>query len=277
MSVHFHNVEKAGGARLPLGDAAIQDLRRSVWSDGQINRVEADTLFLANDQLRGSDAEWSVFFTEALVEYMVDGGPRAGQIDETRARWLKARILFNGRVTERDELEVLLRALERAQLAPAWLRNLALEEIAQAVIQGSGSTRPDGNTPAGSINADEVKALRRILFAHGGPAISRADIEVLFRIKQATLDGDNVPEWETLFVDGASAYLLGFGGIYNLSDERSAELEDFLTHTGAAIGDFLNLAMRNAMDEGDIYGLLEADGTLDPLEKVLVAFLASRH
>ena len=277
MSVHFRNVDKTDGARLPLGDAAIQDLRRSIWSDGQINRVEADTLFLANDQLRGSDAEWGVFFTEALVEYMVDGGPRAGQIDETRARWLKARILFNGRVTERDELEVLLRALERAQLAPAWLRNLALEEIAQAVIQGLGSTRPDGNTPAGSINADEVKALRRILFAHGGPAISRADIEVLFRIKQATLDGDNAPEWETLFVDGASAYLLGFGGIYNLSDERSAELEDFLTHTGAAIGDFLNLAMRNAMDEGDIYGLLEVDGTLDPLEKVLVAFLASRH
>ncbi|MGD9471580.1 MAG: hypothetical protein AB7G24_03495 [Novosphingobium sp.] len=277
MSVHFRKVEAAGGAQQVVGKSAIEQLRRSVWSDAPITRVEADTLFLANDQLRGGDPEWGVFFTDALVEYLVDAGTRAGHIDESRARWLKARILFNGRIAERDELEVLLRALERAQSVPGWLRNLALEEVEQAVIKGSGCTRPDNNTPAGSINAGEVKSLRRILFAHGGPAISRADVEVLFRIKAATLHGDNDPSWETLFVDSTAAYLLGFGGIYNLSDERSDELEDFLTHTGAAIGDFLNRAMRMAIAEGDLYGLLEADETLDPLEKTLIAFLASRH
>ena len=153
MSVHFRKVEAAGGAQQVVGKSAIEQLRRSVWSDAPITRVEADTLFLANDQLRGGDPEWGVFFTDALVEYLVDAGSRAGQIDESRARWLKARILFNGRIAERDELEVLLRALERAQSVPGWLRNLALEEVEQAVIKGSGCTRPDNNTPAGSINA----------------------------------------------------------------------------------------------------------------------------
>ncbi len=61
---------------------------------------------------------------------------------------------------------------------------------------------------------------------------------MLFRIKDATLDANNAPEWERLFVQGVGNYLQGWQGANGLSRERAAELEGFMNDTASDLGRF---------------------------------------
>lgn len=112
---------------------------------------------------------------------------------------LMAEIDRDGRVSSPEALEALVRLIEQGPVPPR-LRTCVLVQIERAVIFGSGPTRYDagaGPIAAGSVNADECALLRRL-------ARIECDVEfaeTLFRIKDATLDGDNAPDWAPLFVD----------------------------------------------------------------------------
>lgn len=308
MSMEFGTLaaESASDGRISADE--ILELRRLGWADGAVGPDEAEALFAANDACTQPTAEWSDFFVEALSTFIVQTVPPIGYIDDEMGDELIARIDCDGRLGSMAELELLIRVLEIAQNAPDRLKVYALKQVEDAVLNGEGPTR-HGELTAKGINETECTLLRRLLFAPAGDrpaAVSKAEAEMLFRLKDAALYEVNAPEWEKLFVQGVANYLFGFGGSEPLSRDRAAELEQFMGRECAGIGGFLGRmftskpqvdgAFGSLLDIGphaaDIEGptdeaaelmaeeshwlidMLEADEELDPMEKALLAWIA---
>jgi hypothetical protein len=310
MSMHFRDLAAQAAAAGRIGAEEILELRRAGWADGKMDPDEAETLFHANDHLPDTSVEWCDFFVEALSEFIVNTVAPKGYVDEGMADELIERIDRDGRVGTLAELELLVRVSEKAIAVPAALKAYALKQLEDAVLNGDGPTRRGTLDPSG-VNAGECALLRRLIFAPGSDrpaAVSKTEAEMLFRIKDLTLYETNAPEWETLFVQGAANFLLGFGGKEPLPIERAAELEAFMSTEGKGVGNFLARMMRSDVEDnvGQAFGSLldiapqgpgideqvedalqlteaeevwlldhiDADEELDPMEKALLAFIA---
>lgn len=310
MSMQFRDIAAQAASAGVIGADDILALRQAGWADGRIDPEEAEALFAANERLSEASPAWSEFFVEALSTFVVNTVEPRGYVDDAMGEELVARIDRDGRVDSLAELELLVKVLEISLSTPAALKIYALKQLEEAVLTGEGPTR-DGLLDTKGINAIEAGLLRRAIFAAGGDrpgAVGKAEAEMLFRLKDATLYEANAPAWQTLFVQGVANYLLGFGGHEPLTGERAAELEAFMNRAGDGIGGFLSrMAQSNpvdsfasllgtASDEPDsgvnaydddaaasaillpseeawLRDRLEADEELDELEKALIAFI----
>jgi hypothetical protein len=222
-----------------------------------------------------------------------------GYVTPAKAAWLIAALDRDGQLDSMTELELLVRVIEKALGTPEELKAYGLRQIERAVVFGSGPTRDGGALHAGSITEAECKLLRRMIFASGGdgPArVSKAEAEMLFRIKDASLGAINAPEWERLFVQGVGNAVEGWQGTQSLTRERAAELEAFMNDSTSRVGSFLGRMARferpraptaqrdvfaEALADGAVTqteqdwldGLVGADGEVDPLERALLSFL----
>jgi hypothetical protein len=304
--MQFSDIAATAAADHVITADEILALRAVGWADGKMDPEEAETLFVANDNIDQPSAEWCDFFVEALSEFVVNTVEPHGYVDQEMGDELIARIDHDGRVDTVAELELLVRVLEKSLSVPQAVKAYALKQIEDAVLAGEGPTR-HGELAHG-INATEALLLRRTIFSAGGDrpaAVSKAEAEMLFRIKDATLYDKNAAEWDKLFVQGVANFLLGFGGKDPLSRERAGELETFMNSEGSGIGGFLGRMMTSkpdfdgafgslldltevADDEGEgvedasglsdgeaswLQDMLEADEELDELEKALIAFI----
>lgn len=80
---------------------------------------------------------------------------------------------------------------------------------------------------AGEVSDGDVLALRRLIFAGGGEGASivgAREADMLFRIKDATLRGDNAPGWLPLFVQGVGNHLMAHSNYRPLSREDAIRL-----------------------------------------------------
>lgn len=309
MTIQFGDLASQAAANGAIDAEEILALRQAGWADGAIDPEEAESLFLANEQLRQPSAEWSALFVEALSNFVVNTVEPSGYVDQAMADELVARIDRDGKVDTLAELELLVRVLEIATSTPPSLKTYALRQIEDAVLTGEGPTRAGSLDPK-TVNAAECDLLRRVIFAAGGDrpaAVSKAEAEMLFRIKDAALYEVNAPQWQTLFVQGVANYLLGFGGNEPLPRERADELDQFMRAEGAGVGGFLarvatskpdfdgfgsllrsgddadyldsyddaaaHAAEFDAAEQGWLHDRLEADEELDELEKALIAFI----
>ncbi len=243
MSMQFRELAGKAATNGEISASDILALRREDWADGKISPQEAEELFMINDCIGNTDASWCDFFVEALSEYVVNSVAPKGYVDEPQAKWLIARLDNDGGLNSMTELELLARVVEKAVNVPSSLKVYALVQIERAVLTGKGPTRNGGLLDPNCISSAEVQMLRRILFAQGGegPAsVSQQEAELLFRLKDTTIDADNAPEWKTLFVQGVANYLEAFSSYTPLSYERAAELEKFMDQPSPKIGGFLS-------------------------------------
>ncbi|MGH6613147.1 hypothetical protein [Sphingomonas sp.] len=283
-------------------------MRRIVWPDGAIEPAEADAIFDLNTSVKSKSREWVDFFVEAMNAYLVEQQSPRGYVDDAKAGWLMARVDGDGRVDSLGELELLVKVLESATNVPEALKTYALRQIETIVLTSTGPTRDGGSLDAGSINATEVKLLRRLLYAQAGdgPAlVSRAEADMLFRIKDATLAAANAPEWQTLFVQAVGNHLMAHSDYQPLSHERATELDSVMNDTRSGVGGFLGRLAESNINDGfrSVFGKkpqpvdhdaavaadravvadeqawltsrIDADQRLDPLEKALLAFIAA--
>jgi hypothetical protein len=310
MSLEFGDLTTQIAADGRISAEEILELRRLGWADGKMSPDEAESLFVANETCEEPTPEWCDFFAEALTSFIVFQVEPRGYVDPEMAEELMARVDRDGRVCTMGELELLVRVIEVATSVPQALRDYALRQVEEAVTLGEGPTRHGELTRQG-INAAEVAILRRLIFGTGSerPAgVSKAEAEMLFRIKDATLYEANATEWRDLFVKGVAQFLLGFGGNEALAPERARELEDFMSHEGTGIGGFLHRMLTSKPDvdgfgsllkiggdepdyladwddeaeaasqltpeeHGWLHDMLEADEELDDMEKALIAFI----
>lgn len=243
MSVHFGELAKKIGADGAVSGEELLALRREAWPDGRISQSEAEAIFELNRQLHSRSNEWVDFFVEALGEYVVNQRAPRGYVDDENGHWLMRQIDADGKLGSMAELELLMRVFERAQNVPAALKDYALRQVEKAVLEGTGPTRDGGALEAGNVNATEARLLRRAIFAPASErpaAVGRNEAEMLFRLKDATVEADNAPEWKTLFVQGIANYLQGYSNPNaQISRERAAELQAFIQNTSSSVGGFL--------------------------------------
>ncbi len=310
MSMEFGALAADAASDGRISAEEILELRRQGWADGKIGPDEAESLFAANDACMAPTSEWCEFFVEALSHFIVDAVPPAGYIDDEMAEELVTRIDRDGRLGSLAELELLVRVLEIAQNAPERLKAYALKQVEDAVLHGDGPSRY-GELDAKGINKTECDLLRQLIFAPAGDrpaAVSKAEAEMLFRIKDLALYEVNAPDWQQLFVQGVANYLLGFGGDEPLCATRAGELEAFMSKEGDGVGGFMGRVLTSKPDFGGAFAsllghngpdagleayddkaeaaavlepgeadwlsdMLEADEELDDFEKSLIAFL----
>lgn len=250
MTMQFRSLAEQAAADGEIDAAEILSLRRSAWPDGRISPDEAEAIFVVNDRIAAPTAEWSDFFTEALVEFIVNTAQPHGYVSEDNARWLIERIAHDGKVCSLTELELIVRVLEKSPSAAESLKLFALGLLEQAVLTGEGPTRTGENLDPGSVTSAECVLIRRTIFAAGSDrpaAVSQREAEMLFRLKDATLGAANAPEWERLFVQGVGNYLQGWQGAKELTRERAGDLEVFMDDRSSNLGGFFKrMAMTNA-------------------------------
>jgi len=99
----------------------------------------------------------------------------------------------------------------------------------------------------GVIDEAEVKQLREVLYADG--KIDREEAEFLFELNDAVSGNDNHPDWEALFVEAITSFLL--------EDETSpGEIDD---------------------DEAQwLLDKIQGDGQVDGIEKALLDHLKAK-
>ncbi|MBW8754727.1 MAG: hypothetical protein JF595_11355 [Sphingomonadales bacterium] len=240
MSIYFRDLAAQAAADGTISPEEILILRRAGWQDGKIDADEAEAIFAVNDRIADHSPEWTDFFVEALSEYIVNGTLPLGYVGEENADWVMAHIDRDGRLESMAELELLIKLFERATSVPESLRAYAIAQIERAVLTGEGPTRR-GEALASGISDTEAQLLRRLIFAPASdrPAgVSRAEAELLFRLKAATLGAANGPEWKRLFVQGVGNYLMAYTSYEPLSRERAAELEEFISRPSDGVGRF---------------------------------------
>jgi hypothetical protein len=305
MTMHFADIARQAAADRAITAEEILALRRAGWADGVMKPDEAEAAFALNDALVEPTPEWSDFFVEAIGEFVINGTSPKGYVSEDNAAWLIARIDRDGALQGMTELELLVRVLERSQNVPEQLKAYVLQQIEQAVLTGSGPTRR-GELSPGHVNAAEALILRRVLFAPAGDgpaAVSCAEAELLFRLKDATLGAANALEWKQMFVQGVANYLQGVASRNaQISRERASELEAFVADDSSSVTGFLGRMAKGAPNAfGVVFGRkqperdrlaelrsaedvtaderqwldthINADGQIDAYEQALVAFL----
>jgi hypothetical protein len=307
MSMHFADIAHHAAAEGAITVDEILVLRSAAWADGVLKPDEADAVFALNDALAEPGTEWSDFFVEAIGEFVVNGTVPRGYVSDDNAAWLIARIHRDGAVQGMTELELLVRVLERALNVPDQLKTYVLEQVEKAVLTGHGPTRRGSALAPGHVNAAEADILRRVLFAPAGDepaAVSCAEAELLFRLKDATLGAANALEWKQMFVQGVANYLQGVASrSAQISRERAAELEAFVADDSTSVARVIGRMAKSAPDvfsvvfggrqpERDPFAELRAalevsnderewldshvnaDGEVDAYEQALIAFLA---
>jgi hypothetical protein len=230
MTMQFSDFASAVAASGTISAEDVLELRRIVWPDGVVSQDEAQAIVQINAGIQTDCPEWNAFFVEALSVWLVDEQEPRGYIDDKQAQWLIDQFAREGRPATAAEIDLLTHVLEKAVSAPLALEAFVLAQIEAAIIARAA--------PAG-IAAKDVDQLRRIIFAPGSDhtdGVSQAEAEMLFRLKDAMLDRDNVPEWQRLFVQGVGNFLQGFSPAAPLDRAREAELEAFMAEreTGVA-------------------------------------------
>ena len=307
MSIQFADLARRVAEDGQVSAEELFSLRQLGWGDGKIYREEAEAIFAINRALKQPSPEWVDFFVEAIGEFVLNGSEPRGMCSDDEARWLIGAIDHDGKVDSMAELELLVRVIERAQNVPEFFKDYVLRQVEREIMTGVGPTRCGGELSATHISAAECRILRRVIFAsggHGPAAVTRKDAELLFRLKDATLQDENSPLWDELFVDGVANYLKGFQ-LQNaqLSHERVKELESFVADNRARVGRFFGAMAREAPQArnhfGKVFGrndkgqsyveaaaagnlvedfeqewlekMIGADGEVDDLERALLA------
>lgn len=258
MTTHFSEIAAKAAADGQIAPHELAELRRYMWGDGIVSKAEAEALFAANRALSHRTPEWCDFFVEAIGEFVLNGTQPRLQCCEAEAAWLIGQIDQDGVVESMVELECMVRIIERAQNVPVSLKDYVLGVIEREVLSGVGPTRCGGELSATHISAAECRLIRRVIFAsggHGPAAVSRYDAEMLFRLKDATLDDENAAEWDDLFLDGVANYLTGFAlPNAQISRERALELKAFVEDAKPNVRNFLGRMAREVPGARNHFG-----------------------
>ncbi len=189
----------------------VRYFRGEVFRDGVVSQAEAEALFSLNTGVSQKCPEWDAYFVEAISAYVVEQAEPRGHVSHANAQWLVDSIARDSRVEPANELELVVKILDRSHSSPELLVGFALQMVSRAVLDGEGPLASGRTLAPGLIGEAEVELLRRILHAYGGEAgisISRTEAEILFDLNQRTEGADNHPAWRELFVKAIGNYLM---------------------------------------------------------------------
>lgn len=253
MTMQFGKLPEGALIEGAISEDAVLALRRLIWSDGMVDANEVDEILAINEQITRPSKAWITFFVEAVSEFLINTSLPRGYLSDMQADWLILRMERDGRIDSPAKLELLVHLLERVDAAPVRLKGYILDQVERAVVSGAGPTRDPADTDtAGCITDEECALIRRLIFAPSGfaPAhVSVEEAEMLFRIKDATLNGDNAPAWKSLFVQGVANYLSGWRVMAMPTAEQEAAHQQFLAGRKPVLTSYLDWMVRKKSDD----------------------------
>lgn len=209
-------------------------MRKDVYRDGIVSINEADALFSLNDSLSETCEEWNEFFIEALTEFTVFQLAPLGYVSVENSAWLMDAISSDGVVQSATELELLVKIVARAKSCPPTLVQFTMLQVSVAVLNGEGPLARGGELTQGIIGEAEVELLRTMLYAASGEnslSISKAEVEILLQLNEATQNANNHPSWQDLYVRATANYLIGLAGPKAVTREAALAREAWLDDT----------------------------------------------
>jgi hypothetical protein len=210
-------------------DGDVLNLRDLVWDDDVIPQPVLDAIFTLNDRLDVQGDVWTTFFVESVTHFMLHQQEPRGFFDQGSADWLMRRIDRFGGAISASELELIVSLIEDAEGTPDTLKAYAFNQIEQAILSGRGPTRDGKTLRPCCVDDAEAIMLRRLIYAGGGEGatiVGSQEANLLLRIKDATLGGDNHPAWLQLFVQGIGNHLLADSDYRPLTREEAIRLND---------------------------------------------------
>lgn len=218
-----------------IRDVDVLRLKSSYHCDGIITTAEAEALLRINQACLIQDAAWPDFFVEALTDYIVYQVLPEGYVTSEGAEWLLTRVVKNGNVARKTELDLIVNVLDKSRWSPVSLSRVALQQVKRAVVDGDGPLRAGEMSEKGRISEPEVELVRRILYAFGGDgnvAVTRAEAEVLFDINDAIVDPEANPAWTDLFVKAVTNVVMAASGQAVPTREEALRRDTWLEDRG---------------------------------------------
>src|SRR4029078_7538144 len=139
-------------ARGSIKDADVLKLRRNYYDDGSISAEEADVIVALNAACPLQAPAWADCSIETITDYLVEQAEPRGYLTAENAQWLIERIGNEGGVNSKTELELLVNVLDKARWAPQSLVRFALEQVRDAVLDGTGPLRSGQKLAAGIVS-----------------------------------------------------------------------------------------------------------------------------
>ncbi len=195
--------------------ADILALRRAIYADGVVNRVEAEALFDIERTRTAHNPEWSQLFVEALTDYTLNQELPVGYLTSSTADWVAEQVKRRKTPSTDADLELVTNIIEQAREVPASFSAFALGLAKQEVLYGDGPDAKGRMHVSGRVTEADVITLQRILWGAGSEgllAVSRDEAEALFAIADATAGAANDPKFDDLFAKAIGNYLLGATG-----------------------------------------------------------------
>lgn len=201
----------ATGARGRITDDDVRALRRAVWGSGRgVDRATAEALLCLHRAVPDRAESWSSLYLEALTEFFLHD--RADEtLDEAAADFLLREIAADGMVEDATELRLLLDLVFRARRCPERLVALARDFLLASVRTSTASFYGKGPRRAGAVDADDVEAIRRLVYGAGGAdglRVGEAEALWLAGLDRATAGAENALAWRDLYVKAVAMYLL---------------------------------------------------------------------
>jgi hypothetical protein len=253
-------------------------LRKDVFGDGIVSRDEAKLLFYLNERAgHGNDEAWDDFFVEALSTYFVWKQEPVGYLSDEDARFLVEQITKDGVIDDTTEFALLINIFQHLRTAPEEVIVLALEAVKETVL-GGGTVLfgPERRRP-GVIDAADVELIRSVIFASGSGGsltITRREAMLVFELNDRTVEKNNAPEWQTLFVQAIAHYLMFPRGAPAVPRREEAARRERWLEERRGTGRLLAETLRSL--NGHIFARTLGDMVAGPRDKGVAAAEAER-
>ncbi|MDR0712695.1 MAG: YqhA family protein, partial [Bacteroidales bacterium] len=93
-------------ARSAIDESAVRQLQEVLPDNGGMNKEKANMLFELKDAFlnRNNHPEWKAFFTDAITSFLLEDDETPGEIDNSEAQWLRAKIQYDGKLGKIDKM-----------------------------------------------------------------------------------------------------------------------------------------------------------------------------
>jgi len=214
VSMSAEMVQKAM-ANTRFREDEINALRRKIFMDGKVCRVDLKVLFDIDEHRRDPDPAWTDLFCDAVLQHVLEEIPPQGYLSEDNARWLMEAVGERHDARTDTELEALTRIVEKATQVPPFFAAFVLRQVKNAAIYSDGHTRQGDRFIPGAVDEADLRFIQRVIWgagAEGRLAVSREEAEALFDIADATNGAPNVSAWNDFFARAVGNYLVGATG-----------------------------------------------------------------
>lgn len=246
-------VAEAIRGRGRITDDDVRALRRAIWGGGQpVDRAAAEVLLALQREVLERSAAWADLYVEALSEFFLDDDT----VHEAGAELLAREVVADGVVEDATELRLLLNLVFRSRRCPPGLVALARAALRASVVASAASLYGKGPRRPGAVDADDVEAIRRLVYAAGGAdgiQVGEGEALWLAELDRATAVADNAPAWRELFVKALAMYLLlGRGNGEHVDPATVAWIREHLdggrglTPNGRALVEYLRREARSS-------------------------------